>query len=769
MPVIDYFVRGAGESSPFLLSNHIPNAGGTWVGSANAFVVSPNDFARHNQNNLVNIAAWSGDVGSADYEVGVTGQFRSFTAFSTLAAVVRQGTNSGILCRFYLENTTGGARVNIQDAFGAFTERAGLSITGIVLGRSYLVVGSASGTTFTTSVKDLSTNLWLTSAGTFTSASRVAAVTATITTHSTAKGRAGIQDFISATDTTGASYDILEYGAVGSIISPATTNPTAVTLSGPTNGIVGSASSNFTVGTDNPIVSGSVVVTPSDSGGGGTFSPTSVTLTSSATTAAFTYTAAAAGTYSIAVTNNASLSNPSPISFVASNPTPVATYTLTGPTSCTVGVASSAFTVQLGAGVLTGTAVITPSSGGGGGTFSPATVSLTDTTRSATFTYTATSAGSKTIATTNNASLANPSALSVTAVADLTIYCDNAAIVKSPTNWSMLGAAGSQSAETVWPGSYMRLRFNGTAININVSTTGLSAYPWVLYQVDNLNPVIARLTAGQTVISITGLSSGNHELNVIYQAKDNYNQANTWGDTQKLVITSFLPSGGTGVLAAPTARPRRAIIFGDSITAGLAVTAPPGVSSTTGTDAATASYAHHIGIGLNAEFDQAGCGADGWTAGGVGGFPSLPNGWNLVKPGVSRSLATHDYIVVIHGYNDGASDIASSIITNWLTAVRATTQAWIFLCVPFSGRQRGAITTGAANYIAANPTETKIHVIDLGSTFYQSAQSGYYTTDGIHPNSWQGGRLAAAYLGAISGRLGTGSGIVTYRGGFRKA
>jgi hypothetical protein len=764
MPILDNFVRGAGETTPFLLSNHTPDAGGSWGGGANQFVISPEGFARHNRDGFVDVPTWSGDVGSADYEVGVTGQFRSLASNSTLAAVVRQGVSSGLLCRLYLTSTSGGAAVNIQDAFGGYTERAALPITGIVANRSYLVVGAASGSTFTTSVRDLSTNLWLTSSGTFTSATRVAAVTATVSAHSTAKGSAGFQDYPSASDTTGASYDLVQYGAVGTLGAPAS----AVTLTGSASGTAGSPST-FTVGTDNPITSGSVVVTISDGGGGGTFSSTSATLTSSAGTATLDFTAPAAGTYNITVTNNAGLDNPPAIQFVASAPAPVTAYTFTGPTSCTVGVPCAGFLATLGPGTLAGTAVITPSSGSGGGTFSPATDSVTNGSRSTSFTYTASSPGTKTISTTNNAGLTNPSALSVIATTDQTIYCDNAAIVKSPTNWVLSGSAGAQAAETVWPGSYMRLRFDGTAININISTAGLSAYPWVLYQVDSLNPVIAKLTAGQTAISITGLSAGAHELNVIYQARDDYNQAGTWGDAQKLQIVSFVPSGGTGLLAAPAARPKRAIIYGDSITAGLAVTAPPGVTTAVGVNAATASYANHIGVGLNAEFDQAGCGADGWTVGGVGGFPALPSGWNLKKPGVPRSLAAHDYVVVIHGYNDGATDIASSVVTNWITAVRATTAAWIFICVPFSGRQRGAITAGVASYIAANPSEAKVKVIDLGS-FYQSAQSGYYTTDGIHPNSWQGGRLAAAYVGGMVQHIGTGAAVAapTYRGGFRR-
>ena len=671
MPTLDYFVRGAGETSPFNLVNHTPDAGGSWsIHTGGNFIVSPNNYARLSNSSTLSIAQWTGDTGIDNYEAAVEGFWRSAPGGSVIAVCTRLGSDAGVMHRMYASGAN--FALDILDAFGSYTGRALLAnASAIKTDNPYLIVGTCNGTTFTTSVKDLVSSLWLTSAGTFTSSDRVAALTATIT-HSSARGRIGIHDYAGATDTTGSSFDAVYYGEVGTLgVAP---------------------------------------------------------------------------------------------------PTPVTTYTVTGPPTCSVGQASSDVTVTLGTGVLTGTAVVTISAGGGGGTLSSSSVSLTNSNRTATVTYTASSAGVKTISFTNDGGLTDPAALSVTASADQAIYCDSSSIIASPTNWRLIGTSGSMSAETVWPGSYMRLRFNGTAIAINVNTTGLSAYPWVLTQVDSGNPAVAKLTAGQTVINITGLTAGDHELNVIYQAKDNYDQAGTWGDSQKLVITSFRPSGGTGILASPTARPKKAIIYGDSIAAGLAVTAPPGVSTAVNINAATASYANHIGVALNAEFDQAGCGGDGWTVGGVGGFPALPSGWNLKKPGVPRSLAAHDYVVVIHGYNDGATDIASSVITNWITAVRATTTAWIFICVPFSGRQRGAITTGVANYIAANPSETKVKVIDLGSTFYQSAQSGYYTTDGIHPNSWQGGRLAAAYVGGMVQHIGTGAAVAapTYRGGFRR-
>lgn len=93
---------------------------------------------------------------------------------------------------------------------------------------------------------------------------------------------------------------------------------TAVTLTGPSGGVNGAASTNFTVGA-NGNITGTVTVTPSDSGGGGTFTPTSVAISSGTPTATFTYTPASTGAKSISVTNNGGLTNPSAI-----------TYTVTG-------------------------------------------------------------------------------------------------------------------------------------------------------------------------------------------------------------------------------------------------------------------------------------------------------------------------------------------------------------------------------------------------------------------------------------------------------
>lgn len=100
---------------------------------------------------------------------------------------------------------------------------------------------------------------------------------------------------------------------------------------------------------------------------------------------------------------------------------PAATaYTLTGPASGSVGVASAVFTVQSN-GALASAVMVTPSDGGGGGSFTPSTATMAiGTNTSATFTYTAGSAGTKTISTTNGGGLTNPASRSYTASAVVT-------------------------------------------------------------------------------------------------------------------------------------------------------------------------------------------------------------------------------------------------------------------------------------------------------------------------------------------------------------
>ncbi len=92
----------------------------------------------------------------------------------------------------------------------------------------------------------------------------------------------------------------------------------------------------------------------------------------------------------------------------------VTDYTLTGPSTATVGVASDQFVVTLGAGTLGTTVNITPHDGGAGGSFSVAFVTLSDGTRFGVFTYTPHAAGTVTISVTNSGTLTNPPPITLT-------------------------------------------------------------------------------------------------------------------------------------------------------------------------------------------------------------------------------------------------------------------------------------------------------------------------------------------------------------------
>ena len=99
-------------------------------------------------------------------------------------------------------------------------------------------------------------------------------------------------------------------------------------------------------------------------------------------------------------------------------------YTLTGPPTAATGIESVAFIVTPN-GNLPGT--ITPSDASNGGTFTPSSLTWAGTSEAKRFTYTPASSGTKTISTTNTASLPDPSSLSL-------VVTDEPATLTAPTD-----------------------------------------------------------------------------------------------------------------------------------------------------------------------------------------------------------------------------------------------------------------------------------------------------------------------------------------------
>ena len=99
------------------------------------------------------------------------------------------------------------------------------------------------------------------------------------------------------------------------------TPATAYALQGPASGAVNTTSAPFSV-YSNGVLSGAVTVTPTDGGAGGSFSPTSLSLTPTIPVATFTYASPAARqTVSMTSTNNGPLTqSPTPFSYSVTFP-----------------------------------------------------------------------------------------------------------------------------------------------------------------------------------------------------------------------------------------------------------------------------------------------------------------------------------------------------------------------------------------------------------------------------------------------------------------
>lgn len=444
-------------------------------------------------------------------------------------------------------------------------------------GSGYMLRTKCTGTSIQGFVKRYSDNQWLTSAGTW-SATEQACITVTDTNITVAR-HGGIW----LAETTGTRSTIDNFKVLDALTPPAT----GTTLSGPSSGVVGVASTNFTVGVSpgGGEITGTLTVTPNDGGAGGTFTPTTVALTTASPTATFTYTPSTTGAKTIGITDNGGLTDASSLTYTV-NAAPATAVTMTGPTSGVVGTPSSNFTVACN-GAITGTVVVTPSDGGAGGTFTPTSRSLSSGSPTGTFTYTAASAGAKTISATNNGGLTNPSNITFTAstaaATAITLTGPTAGTVGSASTPFSVGANGVITGTVVVTPSDSAAggTFTPSSVSINsasptatftytassagaksistsdnggltdptpISYTASTAQPWV--RTDFIEPASGQPSM---VLVPTSYNSGTPTDLVIYCHGQNGPQHAPDSETDPRTITTVLANNGM-LIAASAAR-----------------------------------------------------------------------------------------------------------------------------------------------------------------------------------------------------------------------
>ncbi len=434
--------------------------------------------------------------------------------------------------------------------------------------------------------------------------------------------------------------------------------------------------------------------------------------------------------------------------FSATDNTNATTYTLDGPTSGPVNSASSNFTITPN-GPYTGT--ITPASTGPG-TFSPSSLTWSGDSSSKTFTYTSSSvvASPYLITTANSTNLADPVAIHY-AVSPVVISVNNPSLYWSRDN---VYVNGSSYALMINPGSYLKTNFSGTSAIINIDVSALVSaavttvnYPIVAYQIDGGSLTNVQLTPTTNAINIEHLSSGAHTLRFVYVST--YDNTDIWNTPVAAVkVTGIMIDNGANI-STPTVLPKLLRVDGDSITEGLRVI---DITDKPSGNSAVLAFPHLLASLLNSEVTQIGYGSQGWIHAGQANIPSYVNAADYYYNGASRLTDgvlpnPPDYWLIVHGQNDGLSDVSASIETRMEQArIEAGSATQIFIVVPFAGADRVNITAGYTAYTVAHPSDHNVHLIDLGSISYTAA-------DGVHPDAAGHVVIANALYAAINSDL----------------
>lgn len=547
--------------------------------------------------------------------------------------------------------------------------------------------------------------------------------------------------------------------------------PTTATLTGPTSGSVGLASANFTV-TLSASTGSSTTITPSDGGNGGTFSPATPSIASGNTTATFTYTAASSGTKPISVTvSNGYTVTGSPISYVAQAIGTASLLTLSGNNSGAVGT-PVVLTVTSDIGDSTATSITFTDSASG--TFSPNPATLGIGATSTTTSFTPTTTGTHSVSIVNNRSIAMAgtplsfNAIDTSIPPDGIYSVDSPFITWSPYNWDTLttGTYGvsQKCMQTTCVGAYLKFRVNNTSsvsIEFDAATyTGFAS---------NKMPILGVAIGGQTLQLIQLPTSGGvvtiatglfpvSTVDVLVSLYGTDPSTGTRWDaanspTNCIRIKSIRTAAG-GILSLHSEqRSKRIAFLSDSIGEGINSTGTVAPQDT------KPSCATHLCSALGAEYGIIAYGGVGWETSAVGGVPATPNSWLYHSGGRARSFSQPpDYLFTMLGYNGSST---STTIQNFIIQARATVgpTTKIVLLIPPSLRSQSATTTAVANYLAANPSDNKVFVVDCtdNATPVGIGQTVYLASDGVHPTELGHARYGAAYAVKVMAATATPS------------
>jgi len=338
------------------------------------------------------------------------------------------------------------------------------------------------------------------------------------------------------------------------------------------------------------------------------------------------------------------------------------------------------------------------------------------------------------------------------------IPVDHAQILLAPYVWKMSGKGPSARAEAMLPGAYLKAEFRGSATIALVLDASANrdcppaSMPVVEYSIDEGPFVIASLDPAGPLDSLSladRLDTGKpHRVEVYFRAADL--AKNRWRSSTAHLRLAGLGLDLGGTMLPCSARKRKAIGFGDSITEGVGVDGLFTTWQKLGVNNARATWLPIVCAALDCEYGQLGSGGQGMTR--AIEMPPLPQTWDHYDAATSRLtggllLPEPDYIFCAMGTNDYEKDITTDY-TGWLKAMRqACPHARFFCVVPPLGVHRTEV--GAAVSARNQAGDAKVYLVDtapLERAFRAGQGATRLAHDGVHPSVY-----GQALLGALIG------------------
>jgi len=359
----------------------------------------------------------------------------------------------------------------------------------------------------------------------------------------------------------------------------------------------------------------------------------------------------------------------------------------------------------------------------------------------------------------------------------------------SEHNWVI----GSSVAKAVNPGAYFKLEFTGSSIvSLQLQPNGYQQtyfcsgqYMNIAYVINDEQMIQKAVYGDTTKINLAShLDTSSRYTLTVYIYNSNQ-ELNRWDPAAPFLAGLFVEGvllDARAVAQQPKLRPGRAIFFGDSITEGVNAQGENYDSRRDKGDwnlysnSSTKTWVNAVAAAFDVEYSQIGFGSLGWTVPGGGDVPPFftpgddqNSSWNKIMAGAPRDFTGVDFVVVLHGTNDGLQgkpkEQVVESVRQWLWAIRevAGENLQIYLTVPFGQFCAEALDEGYMLYQKDHNkrfdcSDTRLFLIDLcdlaavGLTKFVPEPGTLQSKDGIHP---RGGNSFVARHGELGAMVAT--------------